>query len=37
MDESPSNSDVELHVEMRSMIKKIQNSIDITTVHVAHD
>ena len=37
MDEPLSNLDAKLRVEMRSVIKEIQNSIGITTVYVTHD
>ena len=37
MDEPLSNLDAKLRVEMRSVIKKIQNDINITTVYVTHD
>lgn len=37
MDEPLSNLDAKLRVEMRNVIKEIQNSIGITTVYVTHD
>ena len=37
MDEPPSNLDAKLRVEMRSVIKEIQNKVGITTVYVTHD
>ncbi|MCH4207458.1 MAG: ABC transporter ATP-binding protein [Solobacterium sp.] len=37
MDEPLSNLDAKLRVEMRSVIKQIQNSVGITTVYVTHD
>ena len=37
MDEPLSNLDAKLRVEMRTVIKEIQNSIGITTVYVTHD
>ncbi len=37
MDEPLSNLDAKLRVEMRSVIKEIQNEIGITTVYVTHD
>jgi len=37
MDEPLSNLDAKLRVEMRNVIKQIQNSIGITTVYVTHD
>ncbi len=37
MDEPLSNLDAKLRVEMRSVIKEIQNSVGITTVYVTHD
>lgn len=37
MDEPLSNLDAKLRVEMRSVIKKIQNDLGITTVYVTHD
>ena len=37
MDEPLSNLDAKLRVEMRSVIKEIQNNIGITTVYVTHD
>lgn len=37
MDEPLSNLDAKLRVEMRSVIKNIQNSIGITCVYVTHD
>ena len=37
MDEPLSNLDAKLRVEMRTVIKKIQNDINITTVYVTHD
>ncbi len=37
MDEPLSNLDAKLRVEMREVIKKIQNSLDITTIYVTHD
>jgi len=37
MDEPLSNLDAKLRVEMRSVIKEIQNRIGITTVYVTHD
>lgn len=37
MDEPLSNLDAKLRVEMRSIIKKIQNDVGITTVYVTHD
>ena len=37
MDEPLSNLDAKLRVEMRSVIKEIQNKMGITTVYVTHD
>jgi iron(III) transport system ATP-binding protein len=37
MDEPLSNLDAKLRVEMRSVIKQIQNSVGITCVYVTHD
>lgn len=37
MDEPLSNLDAKLRVEMRNVVKKIQNKIGITTVYVTHD
>ena len=37
MDEPLSNLDAKLRVEMRSVIKEIQNKLNITTVYVTHD
>ena len=37
MDEPLSNLDAKLRVEMRSVIKEIQNELQITTVYVTHD
>lgn len=37
MDEPLSNLDAKLRVEMRTVIKEIQRSVDITTVYVTHD
>ncbi len=37
MDEPLSNLDAKLRVEMRTVIKEIQNSVNITTVYVTHD
>ncbi|HZJ87904.1 MAG TPA: ABC transporter ATP-binding protein [Sphaerochaeta sp.] len=37
MDEPLSNLDAKLRVEMRSVIKEIQNRLKITTVYVTHD
>lgn len=37
MDEPLSNLDAKLRVEMRTVIKEIQNTIGITTVYVTHD
>ena len=37
MDEPLSNLDAKLRVEMRSVIKNIQNKLGITTVYVTHD
>ncbi|MCB2340313.1 ABC transporter ATP-binding protein [Clostridium estertheticum] len=37
MDEPLSNLDAKLRVEMRNVIKEIQNSIGITTIYVTHD
>ena len=37
MDEPLSNLDAKLRVEMRGIIKKIQNEVGITTVYVTHD
>ena len=37
MDEPLSNLDAKLRVEMRSVIKQLQNSVGITTVYVTHD
>lgn len=37
MDEPLSNLDAKLRVEMRSVIKQIQNDVGITTVYVTHD
>ena len=37
MDEPLSNLDAKLRVEMRTVIKEIQNSVGITTVYVTHD
>ena len=37
MDEPLSNLDAKLRVEMREVIKEIQNSLGITTVYVTHD
>ncbi|MBR4462804.1 MAG: ABC transporter ATP-binding protein [Erysipelotrichaceae bacterium] len=37
MDEPLSNLDAKLRVEMRTVIKQIQNEVGITTVYVTHD
>ena len=37
MDEPLCNLDAKLRVEMRTVIKEIQNSVGITTVYVTHD
>lgn len=37
MDEPLSNLDAKLRVEMRTVIKNIQNSVGITTIYVTHD
>lgn len=37
MDEPLSNLDAKLRVEMRTVIKEIQNKLNITTVYVTHD
>lgn len=37
MDEPLSNLDAKLRLEMRSVIKEIQNTVGITTVYVTHD
>ncbi len=37
MDEPLSNLDAKLRVEMRSVIKNIQNTVGITTIYVTHD
>lgn len=37
MDEPLSNLDAKLRIEMRNVIKEIQNEIGITTVYVTHD
>lgn len=37
MDEPLSNLDAKLRIEMRTVIKKIQNQLGITTVYVTHD
>lgn len=37
MDEPLSNLDAKLRVEMRTVIKEIQNNLGITTVYVTHD
>ncbi|MEA4866568.1 MAG: ABC transporter ATP-binding protein, partial [Sphaerochaeta sp.] len=37
MDEPLSNLDAKLRVEMRSVIKEIQNKLSITTIYVTHD
>jgi iron(III) transport system ATP-binding protein len=37
MDEPLSNLDAKLRVEMRTVIKEIQNNIGITTIYVTHD
>jgi len=37
MDEPLSNLDAKLRVQMRTMIKKLQNRLGITTVYVTHD
>jgi len=37
MDEPLSNLDAKLRVEMRNVIKQIQQDVDITTVYVTHD
>lgn len=37
MDEPLSNLDAKLRVEMRSVIKKLQNEVGITTIYVTHD
>jgi len=37
MDEPLSNLDAKLRVEMRTVIKEIQNDIGITTIYVTHD
>ena len=37
MDEPLSNLDAKLRVEMRTVIKQIQNKVGITTVYVTHD
>jgi iron(III) transport system ATP-binding protein len=37
MDEPLSNLDAKLRVEMRTVIKEIQNQLNITTIYVTHD
>jgi iron(III) transport system ATP-binding protein len=37
MDEPLSNLDAKLRVQMRSVIKKLQKRLDITTIYVTHD
>ncbi len=37
MDEPLSNLDAKLRIEMREVIKQIQNSLGITTIYVTHD
>jgi len=37
MDEPLSNLDAKLRVKMRATIKKLQSSLDITTIYVTHD
>lgn len=37
MDEPLSNLDAKLRVKMRTTIKKLQSSLDITTIYVTHD
>lgn len=37
MDEPLSNLDAKLRVEMRTVIKKLQRDLDITTIYVTHD
>lgn len=37
MDEPLSNLDVRLRVEMRDVIRRIQNTLSITTIYVTHD
>jgi len=37
MDEPLSNLDAKLRVQMRSIIKKLQRRLDITTIYVTHD
>lgn len=37
MDEPLSNLDAKLRVQMRSSIRKLQKSLDITTIYVTHD
>ena len=37
MDEPLSNLDAKLRLEMREVIKEIQNKLGITTVYVTHD
>ncbi len=37
MDEPLSNLDAKLRVEMRTVIKEIQNTLNITTIYVTHD
>ena len=37
MDEPLSNLDAKLRVEMRSVIKELQNDVGITTIYVTHD
>jgi iron(III) transport system ATP-binding protein len=37
MDEPLSNLDAKLRVEMRSVIKEVQNKLNITTIYVTHD
>ena len=37
MDEPLSNLDAKLRIEMRTVIKEIQNNVGITTVYVTHD
>ena len=37
MDEPLSNLDAKLRVEMRTVIKQIQNTVGITTIYVTHD
>jgi iron(III) transport system ATP-binding protein len=37
MDEPLSNLDAKLRVEMRAVIKEIQNKLNITTIYVTHD